>query len=55
MHGEMNAYRDLVGKPKLKRPLGSWRIILKWMSQKYDGVLWTGFILLMIGTSGGLF
>jgi hypothetical protein len=32
-----------------------WRIILKLMSEKYDGMVWTGFIWLRIGTSGGLF
>jgi hypothetical protein len=30
------------------------RIILKWILKKYDGILWTGFIWLGIGTSGGL-
>jgi hypothetical protein len=29
-------------------------IILEWILQKYDGNLWTGFIWLRIGTSGGL-
>jgi hypothetical protein len=28
-------------------------MILKWVSQRYDGVMWTGFIWLRIGTSGG--
>jgi hypothetical protein len=30
------------------------RIILKWALKRWNGVLWTGFIWLMIGTSGGL-
>jgi hypothetical protein len=30
------------------------RIILKWILGKYGGKLWTGFICLRIGTSGGL-
>jgi hypothetical protein len=30
------------------------RKILKWILEKEDGVLWTGFIWLRIGTSGGL-
>jgi hypothetical protein len=30
------------------------RIILKWIVEKYDGVVWTGLIWHMIGTSGGL-
>jgi hypothetical protein len=31
-----------------------WRIILKWISKKYDGEAWTGLILLRIGTVGML-
>jgi hypothetical protein len=27
-------------------------IILKWILEKYDGILWIGFILLRIGASG---
>jgi hypothetical protein len=30
------------------------RIILKWILEKQDGVVWTGFIWLRTGTSGGL-
>jgi hypothetical protein len=31
------------------------RIILRWILEKYNGVVWTGgFICLKIGTSGGL-
>jgi hypothetical protein len=30
------------------------RIILKWILDKKDRVVWTGFIWLRIGTSGGL-
>jgi hypothetical protein len=30
------------------------RIILKWVFKKYVGRLWTGFMWLRIGTSGGL-
>jgi hypothetical protein len=41
-----------------KRPVGTLdvggRIILKWMLEKYGGVVWTGFIWLSIGISGGL-
>jgi hypothetical protein len=29
------------------------KIILEWILGKYDGRLWTGFICLRIGTSGG--
>jgi hypothetical protein len=31
------------------------RIMLKRILDKWDGVVWTGFIWLRIGTSGGLF
>jgi hypothetical protein len=31
-----------------------WRIILKWITKKWDGEAWTGFIWLRIGTGGGL-
>jgi hypothetical protein len=30
------------------------RIILKWILESQDGVVWTGFIWLKIGTSEGL-
>jgi hypothetical protein len=29
-------------------------IILKWILERQDGVVWTGLIWLSIGTSGGL-
>jgi hypothetical protein len=46
-----NAYKILVGKPEGKRPLGRPR----WVDNiQMDGVVWTGLIWLMIGTSGGL-
>jgi hypothetical protein len=32
----------------------SGRIILKHVLKRYDGVVWTGFIWLRIGTSGSL-
>jgi hypothetical protein len=49
----------LIGKPEGKRPLGRkaigvvWGIILKTMLKKQDVKLWTGFIWLKIGSSGG--
>jgi hypothetical protein len=33
---------------------GGW-IILKWILERYDGVVWAGLIWIRIGTSGGLF
>jgi hypothetical protein len=53
-----NAYRILVVKPGGKsyyEDLGlGVRIILKWMLERHDEVLWTRLIWLRIGTSGGL-
>jgi hypothetical protein len=53
-----NAYRILVGKPEGKRPLGrprrrSWTT-LKWMLERWDGMVWTCSIWLRVETSGGL-
>jgi hypothetical protein len=33
----------------------SGRILLKWILEEYDGVVWIGFILFWIGISEGLF
>jgi hypothetical protein len=49
-----NACRILVGKSEGKRPLGRWRY--RWvdnvkMDLRQDGVVWTGSIWFMIGTS----
>jgi hypothetical protein len=30
------------------------RIILRWILERYNGVVWTGFISVRIGTSGEL-
>jgi hypothetical protein len=47
----------LVGKPEGKRPLRNLKIdgkiILEWILGKLGGKVWTGFIWLRIGTSGG--
>jgi hypothetical protein len=48
-----HVYRTLVGKPEGTRPLGR-QIILKWILERQDGVVWNGTIWLRIGTSGGL-
>jgi hypothetical protein len=42
------------GKGSLGRPRRRWRVILEWTLGKYGGKMWTGFISLTIGTSGGL-
>jgi hypothetical protein len=57
----MNAYRILMGKPELKRPLG--RLRRRWVDnikmdlrerERENGMICTGSICLRIGTSGGL-
>jgi len=53
------AYRVLVGKPEVKRPLLEdpdldGRIILRWIFRKWDVVVWTGSSWLRIGTGGGI-
>jgi hypothetical protein len=53
--GEWNSYRGFVGKPKgndLLDVVG--RIIIKRILGKEDGVVWTEFIWLRIGITGGL-
>jgi hypothetical protein len=46
MGEKRNAYRLLVGKPEGKRPLEDQnlggRIILGWILERWDGVMWTG-------------
>jgi hypothetical protein len=58
MGEKINVYRIFEGKPEGKRQLGrpdvGGMVILKWASERYDWVVWTGFIWLRIGTSGGL-
>ena len=51
------AYRVLVGKPEVKRPLLEdpdldGRIILRWIFRKWDVGVWTGSSWLRIGTGG---
>jgi hypothetical protein len=53
-----NAYRILVETPEGKRPLGEQDVggwtILKWILDKYNGMVWIGLIWLRIGINGGL-
>jgi hypothetical protein len=56
-HGDKrNAYRSLVGKPEVKGALEGTRsrgwIIIRWILESYDGMVWTGLIWLRIGNSG---
>jgi hypothetical protein len=57
MGEKRTAYRLLVGKPEGKRPLGRprrrWGIILEWILERWDGVVWTGLVWLRIGTGRG--
>jgi hypothetical protein len=52
-----NAYRILVGEPDGKRPregqdVSGW-IILKWILERQNRVVWTGLMWLRIGTGEG--
>jgi hypothetical protein len=49
MGDKKNAYRLLVGRGKKTT-----RIILGWILERWDGVMWTGLLLLRIGTGGEL-
>jgi hypothetical protein len=42
-----------MGKPERKRLLG-WIILLGWILERWDGVMWTGLVWLRIGTGGEL-
>jgi hypothetical protein len=45
---------SLKGRDYQKDPDTDWKIILKWILSKTGWRVWTEFIWLMIGTSGGL-
>ena len=57
MGEERGVYRDLVGKPEERRPLGRFgvdgRIILGWISRRWDVCIWTGLGWPRIETGGG--
>jgi hypothetical protein len=47
--------RKAEGKKPLGKPRSSGWIILKYILERWDGMIWTGLISLKIRTSGGLF
>jgi hypothetical protein len=55
--GGRDAYRILLERPEVKRPLGTprreWEYSIKWIFEKCDGT-WCGLIWLRIGAGGGL-
>ena len=59
MSEESEVYRVLVGKPEGKRTMGRprrrWRIILGWISSRWDVDIWTGLGWARIETGGGRF
>jgi hypothetical protein len=52
-----NYYNALMRKPEEMRPQGryrhKWRILLKWLLEKYDGVLWSELTWLRMGPVEG--
>jgi len=57
MGEDRGVHRVLVGKPEGKSHWGDQdvdgRIILRWIFRKLEGVVWTGWSWLRIGTGGG--
>jgi hypothetical protein len=58
MGEKRNAYRISVGESEGRdhsedQDVGGW-IILKWILERQDGMVWTGLIWLRMGTCGGL-
>jgi hypothetical protein len=54
-HGEIRiACKILVRKPERKGLEADEGIILEWILQKWGGKVWTGFILLRIGSIGNI-
>jgi hypothetical protein len=53
-----NEYKVLMGKPEekgaLRRPRLGGRIILRWILEKWDGVVWTELIRFKRDITGGL-
>ena len=57
MGEDRGVHRVLVGKPEGKRALGrprrKWEYNIKMDLQKLEGIMWTGWSWLRIGTDGG--
>jgi hypothetical protein len=53
MREKRNAYRLLVGKPEGDQDVGGW-VILGWILERCDGMMWTGLVCLRIGIGGEL-
>jgi hypothetical protein len=58
MGEKRNVYRLFLGKPEGKRPLGRprrrWVHNIRWILERWDGVIWAGLVWLRIGTGGEL-
>jgi hypothetical protein len=51
---DLKCHENLKGRGHFKDRGIVAKIILEWILVKYDGKLWTGFMFLRTGTSGGL-
>jgi hypothetical protein len=54
MEFSFNPERGRGEEEKEEKGVGGW-IILRWILERQDGVVWTGLVWLRIGTKGGLF
>jgi hypothetical protein len=58
MGAKRNAYTILVGNPEGKKPMGRprsrWADNIEMDLRETEGTVWTAFIWLRLGTSGGL-
>jgi hypothetical protein len=58
MREKRNAYRILVGKPEkkrlLERPNAGERLVVSWVLERYNSVIFTGSMWLRTGIDGGL-
>jgi len=51
--GRRGVYRVFLGKPEGRRPLGRPRIILGWLSRRWNVGMWTGLGWPRLETGGG--